>query len=206
MAAPCCARSTRCAGIRERLTDSLEQWAKEAPERTFIAQRAAGGGDWITISYAQMLQRVRSVGQALVDLQLSVERPVAILSDNDIEHLTLALAAMWAGVPYAPVSQRLFAGLAGLRQAAPHRRHRDAGTGLRQRPGVCAGDPGGGRRRRDGGSRPKARSTAAHTRVVRQPARRRYRARRWPPRTTRSTPTASPSSCSPRARPRRRRA
>jgi feruloyl-CoA synthase len=29
---------------------------------------------------------------------------VAILSGNDLEHLTLALGAMWAGVPYVPVS------------------------------------------------------------------------------------------------------
>ena len=51
-----------------------------------------------------MLQRVQAVAQVLVDLDLSVDRPVAILSDNDIEFLTLALAAMWAGVPYVPVS------------------------------------------------------------------------------------------------------
>ena len=35
---------------------------------------------------------------------LSVDRPVAFLSENDIEYLTLALGAMWAGVPVAPVS------------------------------------------------------------------------------------------------------
>jgi acyl-CoA synthetase (AMP-forming)/AMP-acid ligase II len=29
---------------------------------------------------------------------------LAILSGNDLEHLQLALGAMWAGVPYAPVS------------------------------------------------------------------------------------------------------
>jgi hypothetical protein len=40
-----------------------------------------------------MLQRVQAVGQALLDLGLSVERPVAILSGNDLEHLTLALGA-----------------------------------------------------------------------------------------------------------------
>jgi feruloyl-CoA synthase len=56
------------------------------------------------ITYAQMLQRAQAVGQALVDLGLSAERPVAILSGNDLEHLTLALGALWAGVPYVPVS------------------------------------------------------------------------------------------------------
>ena len=87
----------------ERLTDRLEQWAAEAPARTFVAKRDRGGA-WRRISYAQMLQRVQAVGQALVDKGLSAERPVAILSDNDLEHLTLALGAMWAGVPYVPVS------------------------------------------------------------------------------------------------------
>ena len=77
----------------DRLTDSLEQWAAEAPDRTFVAMRAKSGG-WRRISYAQMLQHVQAVGQALIARGLSAERPVAILSDNDLEHLTLALGAM----------------------------------------------------------------------------------------------------------------
>ena len=86
-----------------RLTDCLEQWAQSSPDRTFVARRE-GGGDWRRISYAQMLARAQAVGQSLLDLGLSAERPLAILSGNDIEHLTLALGAMWAGVPYVPVS------------------------------------------------------------------------------------------------------
>jgi feruloyl-CoA synthase len=87
----------------ERLTDCLEQWAHSVPERTLVARRERGG-DWRHVSYAQMLDRARRVGQALVNLKLSPDRPVAILSGNDIEHLTLALGALWAGVPYVPVS------------------------------------------------------------------------------------------------------
>jgi feruloyl-CoA synthase len=93
-----------------RLTDRLEHWARVAPDRTFAARRRRGGpaapssGDWQEISYAQMLERARCVGQALVQRGLSAERPVAILSDNDLEHLTLALGAMWAGVPVVPIS------------------------------------------------------------------------------------------------------
>jgi feruloyl-CoA synthase len=86
-----------------RLTDALEQWAREAPDRTFVARRDAAG-QWVRISYAQMLDRSRRIGQSLVDLGLSAERPVAILSDNDLEHLSLALGCMWVGVPYVPVS------------------------------------------------------------------------------------------------------
>ena len=51
-----------------------------------------------------MHDRARRVGQALLDRGLSAERPVAILSDNDLEHLTLAFGALWAGIPYVPVS------------------------------------------------------------------------------------------------------
>ncbi len=97
-------RSTEALGwYPERLTDSLEQWAREAPDRTLVARRGADG-QWVRVSYAQMLERARRVGQALVELGLSAERPLVILSDNDIEHLTLALGAMWVGVPYAPIS------------------------------------------------------------------------------------------------------
>jgi len=91
----------------DRLTDALEQWAAETPDRTLVAKRDARApwhGDWRRISYAEMLQRIQAVGQALVDRGLSAERPLAILSDNDLEYLTLAFGAMWVGVPYVPVS------------------------------------------------------------------------------------------------------
>ena len=91
----------------QRVTDPLERWAREAPERCFVARRdpsVPGGGEWLRVSYAQMLDRVERVGQALALRRLSPERPLVILSDNDLEHLTLALGALWAGVPYTPIS------------------------------------------------------------------------------------------------------
>jgi feruloyl-CoA synthase len=101
-------RSTEALGPhRTRLTDRLEHWARVAPDRTFVARRdpaVPGGGDWLRISYAQMAERARRIGQALLERGLSVERPLAILSDNDLEHLSLAMGALWAGVPYVPVS------------------------------------------------------------------------------------------------------
>ncbi len=90
-----------------RLTDRLEHWARVAPDRTFVARRdptVADGGEWIRISYAQMQDRARRIGQALLARGLSAERPVAILSDNDLEHLSLTMGAFWAGIPYVPVS------------------------------------------------------------------------------------------------------
>ena len=113
-------RSTEAlAAFPDRLTDCLQRWANESPERTFVARRVASmtdvAGDarhavgselgaWQQISYAQMLQRARAIGQALLDLGLSAERPLAILSENSLEHLTMAFGAMWAGIPQVPIS------------------------------------------------------------------------------------------------------
>jgi feruloyl-CoA synthase len=87
----------------DRITDPLHHWAKVAPDRTFMAQRAAGGA-WRTVSYGKALQRARAIGEALLKRNLSPERPIVILSGNDIEHAMLALGALYAGIPYAPIS------------------------------------------------------------------------------------------------------
>jgi feruloyl-CoA synthase len=86
-----------------RLTDRLEHWAAEAPERTFLVQRAADGA-WRHLTYAETLTRVRSIAQALLNRGLNAATPIAILSGNSLEHALLALAAMYVGVLHAPVS------------------------------------------------------------------------------------------------------
>jgi feruloyl-CoA synthase len=86
-----------------RLTLRLEHWAEQAPGRTFLAKRDAAGA-WRRLSYADTLRQVRRIGQALLERELSAERPLAILSGNDLEHALLALAAQHVGVPYAPLS------------------------------------------------------------------------------------------------------
>jgi feruloyl-CoA synthase len=87
----------------DTLIECLEHWAGAAPDRTFVAKRV-GSGDWARVSYAQMRNRARAVGSALIARGLSAERPIAILSENDLEHLTLAFGATYAGVPIVPVS------------------------------------------------------------------------------------------------------
>jgi feruloyl-CoA synthase len=87
-----------------RLTDRLLHWAATAPERTLVARRERGTGPWQRVSYAQAVNAARSIAQALIDRGLSAERPLAILSENGIEHLLLALGCMLAGVPFAPIS------------------------------------------------------------------------------------------------------
>ncbi|MGB6534431.1 MAG: feruloyl-CoA synthase [Xanthobacteraceae bacterium] len=85
------------------LTQRLVHWANVAPQRVFLAERDAAAG-WRTLSYAQALSAVHSVAAALLERDLTPERPIAILSGNDIEHALLGLAAMHIGIPYAPIS------------------------------------------------------------------------------------------------------
>jgi feruloyl-CoA synthase len=85
-----------------RLTDSLEHWADRAPDRLFLAQRDGDG--WRGVTYHDALTRVRRLAQGLLDRKLSLDRPLVILSGNGIDHGLLALAAMYVGVPYAPVA------------------------------------------------------------------------------------------------------
>jgi feruloyl-CoA synthase len=91
-----------------KLTERLEHWAAVAPERTYLAQRDAGlqasGGGWRRVSYRAALNAVRRIGAALLTRDLSPERPLVILSGNDIEHALLGLAANYVGIPYAPIS------------------------------------------------------------------------------------------------------
>jgi feruloyl-CoA synthase len=85
------------------LTERIDYWAARAPERIFLAQRN-GAETWRTLTYAEFRERARSVAQWMLDRKLPPGRPIAILSGNDIEHALVAAAAMYCGIPYAPVS------------------------------------------------------------------------------------------------------
>jgi len=85
------------------LTERLDYWAEYAPNRTFLAQRD-GSGEWRRLSYQETLRSTRAVAQSLLKRNLSADRPIAILSANSLEHALLSLAAMYIGVPYAPIA------------------------------------------------------------------------------------------------------
>lgn len=85
------------------LTDRLVHWAKISPDKICIAKREADG-KWRKLTYAQVLQAVTNIGQALLDRGLSEDRPVAILSENDLEHFLLMLAGQHVGIPTAHIS------------------------------------------------------------------------------------------------------
>jgi feruloyl-CoA synthase len=86
-----------------KLTERLEYWAATAPARTFLAQRRTNG-DWRCVTYGETFEQVRRIGEALLARDLSAERPIVILSGNDIEHALIGLAASYVGIPHAPIS------------------------------------------------------------------------------------------------------
>ena len=92
----------------ERMSDRLRHWAEHAPDRTWMARRAkqtdGSLGDWRHISYQEAWATARNIAQGLIDRGLNAERPVAILSENSLEHAMLALGCMLAGVPFVPTS------------------------------------------------------------------------------------------------------
>jgi feruloyl-CoA synthase len=85
------------------LTDCLTHWARVSPQKICVAQRQKNG-EWRKLTYAQVENAVRRIGQALLDRQLSTERPLTILSENDIEHFLLMLAGQHVGIPTAHLS------------------------------------------------------------------------------------------------------
>ncbi len=86
-----------------KLTERLAHFAGEAPDRVFLAERDPEGA-WRKVTYAQAFHAVKAIGSALIRRGLSSERPLMILSGNDLEHALLALGCLHVGYPYAPIS------------------------------------------------------------------------------------------------------
>jgi feruloyl-CoA synthase len=86
-----------------RATEALDFWAEHDPERLFMARRGPDG-DWIRLTYGATRDKARRIAASLLARRLSQDRPLIILSGNDLEHMLLNMGAYYAGVPYAPIS------------------------------------------------------------------------------------------------------
>ena len=64
--------SARCVG------DWLEHWARQAPERIFLGERASAEVPWSTVSYRDALGIVRRAASWILLQGLSSERPLVI--------------------------------------------------------------------------------------------------------------------------------
>jgi feruloyl-CoA synthase len=80
----------------------LRGWAERAPERVFLAERKGDGVR--TVSYGEAWGIARRLASRMLEDSLGPERPVMVLSDNSVDHALIALGALVAGVPLAPIS------------------------------------------------------------------------------------------------------
>ena len=82
----------------------LAKWAREAPDRVWLAQRRGPDREWLKLTYGEAKRQVDAVTQALLDRGFGPDKPVMILSSNSIEFALLTMAAMQARAPMAPLS------------------------------------------------------------------------------------------------------
>ncbi|MEM8997721.1 MAG: feruloyl-CoA synthase, partial [Acidobacteriota bacterium] len=80
----------------------LRRWADETPDATAIAERLGDG--WRSVTWSEASDRAERLGQGLLDVGASVERPLMVLSGNSLDHALLMLGAHLSGVPIVPVS------------------------------------------------------------------------------------------------------
>lgn len=83
----------------------LRKHAELRPDAIFIAQRRPRDGDWLKVTYSAFWSKACALAQALRELNLPPDRPLAVLSGNSIENALITLAAMQAGIVVAPVSE-----------------------------------------------------------------------------------------------------
>ena len=81
----------------------LMERAEQFPQRTLIAEKRPSG-EWQHLTYGEAVAGCKRVAQWLIDHGAGPEKPLAILSESSINHFLMAWGAIFARVPYVPVS------------------------------------------------------------------------------------------------------
>ncbi|HZB14069.1 MAG TPA: AMP-binding protein, partial [Chryseolinea sp.] len=88
-----------------RLTGHLAHWAKVRPDKIFLAQPSRTTSDeWESLTYTEVFKKVINISQALLNRNLTTQRPVVVLSGNSIEHALIALACLHVGIPFSALA------------------------------------------------------------------------------------------------------
>ena len=82
--------------------DWLDRWALAAPDRAFLIEQTEDGER--TISYREARESVLTLAEGLLSFALGPERPLAILGGNSIDYALIKLAALYVGIPLAPIA------------------------------------------------------------------------------------------------------
>ena len=105
-----------------RIGDWLDRWALEAPDRAFIIEQTKNeqtrndqtkneqtrndqtkDGER-TIRYREAREAALALAEGLLGYDLGPERPIAILAANSIDYALMILAAVYVGIPFAPIA------------------------------------------------------------------------------------------------------
>jgi feruloyl-CoA synthase len=90
------------AGYDHRMGDWLDRWAREAPDRLFLIEQQQKTERAIT--YREARDAALVLAQNLLGYGLERNRPLAILAPNGIDHALVMLAALYVGIPVAPIA------------------------------------------------------------------------------------------------------
>ena len=88
------------------IVDALEAWAARSPDALLIADREGDG--WRRLSFAQVLDSLPPLAQALLDAGLSPDRPLMIISGNEIEHFLLPSSGQFQDESHNLLVKRLY--------------------------------------------------------------------------------------------------
>jgi feruloyl-CoA synthase len=80
----------------------LDRWAGTAPNRIFLVEQTTNGER--SICYRDAREIVLALAEGLLRYDLGADRPLAILANNGIDYALLKLAALYIGVPVAPIA------------------------------------------------------------------------------------------------------
>ncbi|WP_349604819.1 AMP-binding protein [Cupriavidus sp. DF5525] len=81
----------------------VKGWAQQRAAQTALAQRDSAGA-WRTLSWGDFHRQMLAVAAGLLEMGLSRQQPLMILSGNSIEHAVVVAAAEYVGIPCAAVS------------------------------------------------------------------------------------------------------
>jgi feruloyl-CoA synthase len=80
----------------------LDHWAEKAPNRCFLVEQADIGER--SICYREARDATLALAEGMLGHELGPERPLAILAENGIDHALIMLAALYVGIPIAPIA------------------------------------------------------------------------------------------------------
>jgi feruloyl-CoA synthase len=90
------------ASYDHRIGGWLDRWARESSDRDFLVEQTLQGER--RIRYGEARESALALAENLLGYNLGPDRPLAILAANGIDHALIMLAALYVGIPVAPIA------------------------------------------------------------------------------------------------------